>query len=119
MSEGLKKRISVFACVLMLFALCYQLYSYIDGNNRRCNYFKAGRRFELSERRAEDFSGKINLNLASREELLTLPNVDTSLADRIISARNEAKFLFMEDLLEIKGVGRALIERLSPYAYVE
>jgi competence protein ComEA len=54
----------------------------------------------------------INPNLASRDELLTLPGVGEVLALRIIEARPFDK---PEDLLRVNGIGSKTLEKLLPH----
>lgn len=56
---------------------------------------------------------KINLNLASQQELETLPGVGPKLALRIIEARAEKPFTSLEDLDDVPGVGPKTLETLS------
>ena len=54
----------------------------------------------------------VDINSASREELLNLPYIDSNLADQIIENR---PYSGPEDLLEIKGIGNLMVEELSPF----
>jgi len=57
---------------------------------------------------------KLDLNRASFSELLQLPGIGPTLAERIIRYREEhGPFRSLEKLLEIKGIGPKLLERLS------
>lgn len=57
--------------------------------------------------------GKVNLNTGLREELLTLPGVGEVMADRIIAYREEiGLFTCVEDLLNVKGIGEKMLEKL-------
>jgi competence protein ComEA len=59
---------------------------------------------------------RIDLNAAGKAELLQLPGVGESLAERIDGYRREyGTFQQVEDLEQIHGVGPATLERLRPW----
>ena len=63
---------------------------------------------------AED--GKVNLNLASKEELMTLPGVGASKAESIISYREEHNgFKSIEEIMEITGIKEGLFNKVKDY----
>ena len=65
-------------------------------------------------------SGVVNLNTASSEELERLPGIGPSRAKAILELRDRIKrFARIEDLLRVKGIGRATFRRLRPYLSLE
>lgn len=62
--------------------------------------------------------GIININTASLEELMTLPSVGESKANAIIEYRKENKFITIEDIKNISGIGDALFEKIKEYITV-
>ena len=62
---------------------------------------------------------RFDLNRASEEELQKLPRVGPVMARRIVQYRQKiGQFRSVEQLLEVKGIGRKTLERLRPYVYV-
>ncbi len=53
--------------------------------------------------------GKININTATREQLMTLNGIGVVLADRIIAGR---KYQQVDDLLKVKGIGEKTLEKI-------
>jgi competence protein ComEA len=64
-------------------------------------------------------SGVVNLNTATPEELQLLPGVGEVRAGAIIAKRKQhGGFQTVDDLLEVKGIGQAMLKRLRPYVTV-
>lgn len=63
---------------------------------------------------------RVCLNTAAKEELLALPGVGEKTAERILVYRDTyRKFVTVEQLLDVEGIGEGLLEQLRPYVYVE
>ena len=58
--------------------------------------------------------GKININKASKEELMTLPGVGESRADSIIRYREEVGlFQAIEDIMQVSGIKEGLFNKIK------
>ena len=69
---------------------------------------------------AAEKSARVCLNTAAKEELLALPGVGEKTAERILAYRDTyGKFVTVEQLLDVEGIGEGLLEQLRPYVYVE
>jgi competence protein ComEA len=61
-------------------------------------------------------TGKLNLNTATEEQLMLLPTVGPSKAERIITWRKKnGAFKRVADLRRVKGFGYKTFKRLEPY----
>lgn len=57
---------------------------------------------------------KININKASKEELMTLPGVGESRADSIIKYREDVgAFQSIEDIMQVSGIKEGLFEKIK------
>ncbi|HXV76423.1 MAG TPA: helix-hairpin-helix domain-containing protein [Candidatus Polarisedimenticolaceae bacterium] len=65
-------------------------------------------------------AAKIDLNQATQEQLESIPGIGPALAKRILDFRTkEGKFLRVDDLLKVRGIGEKSLEKLRPYVTVE
>lgn len=65
------------------------------------------------------FSGVVNVNTATSEELQLLPGVGESRARAIVEARKaRGGFKSVEELVEVKGIGSSLLEQIRPFLVV-
>lgn len=64
--------------------------------------------------------GKINLNTATREEIIEfLPGVGEKMANRIISYREtQGGFKNIEELMGIKGIGQKFFDKIKDFVIV-
>ncbi|CAH0557116.1 unnamed protein product [Brassicogethes aeneus] len=57
----------------------------------------------------------MNINLATEEELMTLPNINREIAKNIVDHRREiGRFRKVEDLALVRGVGATKLEQIRP-----
>ena len=64
-------------------------------------------------------AGKININIATKEELMTISGIGEVYATRIIEYREQiGYFTCLEELLEVKGIGEKRLEKWEPYLTV-
>lgn len=62
----------------------------------------------------------VRLNSATKAELMTLPGVGETIAERILHYRiDHGRFNTVRDLLKVKGVGEKKLLRLAPFCVVE
>jgi len=68
----------------------------------------------------ETSGGKININTASKDELISLPRIGPAIAERIITYRQkEGSFKSIKDLDNVSGIGEATMEQLKDLITVE
>lgn len=69
---------------------------------------------------AEAASGKVNLNTAEKEELMTLPGIGESKADAIIQYREDAGlFQGIEDIMLVPGIKEGTYNNIKEYIVVD
>jgi DNA uptake protein ComE-like DNA-binding protein len=65
-------------------------------------------------------TGAVNINTATKEELLKLPYVTNEIATNIIDARDiNGPYQSPDDLLKVKGVTPGLLSAIEPYVEVQ
>lgn len=63
--------------------------------------------------------GVVDLNTATREELMRLPGVGPATADKILAYRSEQPFRRPEDVMRIKGIGVKKFEAMRRFITVQ
>lgn len=72
--------------------------------------------YDNQEVLVDDASGKISINKATYEELITLPGIGPKTADKIIEYRNTyGPFWTIEDIKNVKGIGDKKYAKLKEY----
>ncbi len=65
-------------------------------------------------------AGEVNINTASRKQLMTLPGIGPALADRIIQYREEfGPFPHPACLMEVMGIGEAVYGNIADKIYAK
>jgi len=69
---------------------------------------------EVEANSSSDKDGKMNINKASKEELMSLPGVGESRADSIIKYREDVgPFQSIEDIMQVSGIKEGLFEKIK------
>ncbi|MBR1865919.1 MAG: helix-hairpin-helix domain-containing protein [Lachnospiraceae bacterium] len=64
----------------------------------------------------QETDGRLNLNTATREELMTLPGIGEAKADSILQYREEhGGFQSIEQLMEIQGIKEGVFQKIQAY----
>lgn len=73
---------------------------------------------EIADEQSQS-DGKVNINTAAKEELMTLPGVGESKAALIIQYREEyGRFQAIEDIMNISGIKEGLFGKIKDYIKV-
>ena len=65
----------------------------------------------------KDYEIKYDLNSATKDELITIPGIGEKKASDIISYRENSGFESKEDLMKVKGIGKATYKKIENYFY--
>jgi len=63
-------------------------------------------------------TNQININTATVEQLMSIPNVGQATAKRIVTYRLQHKFNSIEELENIKGIKEKRFDAIKPYIFV-
>jgi len=79
----------------------------------------ANRSPEKGNTKNTDNDGKININTATKEGLMTLPGIGESKAERIIAYRDEhGGFSSLEEIMEVEGIKEGMYEKIKDYIVI-
>jgi competence protein ComEA len=106
---------AAFCCVLIgLFVGRNTTHTYIPVNSAIQSQTEASTGIHQSN------DGKINLNTATAQQLMLLPGVGETTAQKIIEYRTENDgFTTIEDIMKVNGIGEKKFEQLKPYIKVD
>lgn len=91
------------------------------GSNRDSVSIKTSKNKKDDQSRKLRLPGKeqININSATKQQLMQLPGIGEATAERIILYREEhGPFSSVQQLMEVKGIGKKKLERLLPFIAV-
>lgn len=57
--------------------------------------------------------GKININTATKKELVTLKGIGAKIADRIIEYRKAHPFKTIEEIMKVKGISQKKFDKIK------
>ena len=64
-------------------------------------------------------SGTVNVNTATKQQIMLVPGIGEAKADAIIERRSQKPFIAVDDLLVIKGIGEKILAKISGYISVK
>ena len=74
-----------------------------------------GRLIEIDRAPKRTAQFLVDVNEADWPELAQLPGIGETLAQRIVAARDERRFLDHSDLRRVRGIGPKTLEKIRPY----
>ena len=60
-------------------------------------------------------TGKININTADKETLMTFPGIGPTKADEIIKIRKKGDFKNLDDVMGVTGIGEETLKKMKPF----
>lgn len=119
----------VLALVLALLALGYGLDGWrrlqapelpVPSDSLDAAFFRMGARLAAEPPPPAAPAGPLDLNAATRGQLEALPGIGPSRAQAILDLRrSRGRFDAVEDLLTVRGIGPATLDRLRPLLIAE
>ncbi|MFP4498048.1 MAG: ComEA family DNA-binding protein [Vulcanimicrobiota bacterium] len=113
---GKKTNLAVIFLLITITVFLFSAWNYYQTKNRKIE-------LEISEIKEESiiFQGEpININTASKDQLIKLPGIGDERARSIIEYRNrKGLFKSEDDIKKVNGIGEGVFKDITPYIYVE
>ena len=123
-----ERRVIVFLTATLILGAAIRFYQEMVPSNRQFDYHALDSTFAVfqkqvasdsSRQESDDGPRLININEATKAELINLPGIGEVLADRIIRQRDEqGEFETIADLQKVKGISKKKMEKLKPFIAV-
>ncbi|MGB2868373.1 MAG: helix-hairpin-helix domain-containing protein [Bacteroidota bacterium] len=123
-----ERKVILFLTGTMLAGLGLRLYRETFPDGPQFDYRSSDSTFAVLSAAPEDSSaeeqngssGRVNLNTATKGQLMQLPGIGETTAERILIYRDEqGRFTSVDELTKVKGISRKKLERLRPYLTLE
>ena len=72
----------------------------------------------ITTEKNETSTSLVNINTASKEELMNVSGIGASKADSIIAYRIKTPFSKIEDIMNVSGIGESLFDKIKKYITV-
>lgn len=72
----------------------------------------------IDNKKEENNYKLVNINTATKEELMSISGIGESKANSIIEYRNKNKFSKIDDILNVSGIGESVFEKIREYITV-
>ena len=72
----------------------------------------------IEKNATETSTSLVNINTASKEELMNVSGIGASKADSIIAYRIKTPFSKIEDIMNVSGIGESLFDKIKKYITV-
>jgi comEA protein len=124
-----EQRVLLFLTSTLILGAGIRLYQGSSPTGRQFDYRSIDSSFAgFREKLASDSTARmpgqagqiVNINTATKEELVSLPGIGPTLAERIILHREQSgRFTSIEHLKDVKGISKKKLEKLRPFVTLE
>lgn len=135
-----EQKVFLFLSLVFLAGVSVKAYKayFVGKSDQQFDYSASDREFEEKSKRlgslpagglshdagvvshAPETGRRINLNIATKKDLVSLPGIGEAIAEEILLYRDErGRFHSVDELRQIKGIGARKLEKLRPYVEIK